>query len=126
MREIKFRAWDKENKKMKFVTDIVLVVQEGITDIWLNDEDDEDISYLPCEVVLMQYTELKDTKGQEIYDGDILSWGEGEVISYVKWVQNLGGWFTYGEFFNERLAKELNLGQAEIIGNIYENIDLLK
>lgn len=123
MREIKFRAWDKENKKMKFVTEIDLVDQEGITDIWLNDED---ISYLPCEVVLRQYTELKDIKGQEIYDGDILSWGEGEVISYVKWVQNLGGWFTYGEFFDEHLAKELNLGQAEIIGNIYENIELLK
>lgn len=69
MREIKFRVWDKELKEMCSVTDIQL---------WINyvhySRKDSDIGKgnYPADVILMQYTGLKDKNGTEIYEGDIV------------------------------------------------------
>ena len=57
-REIKFRAWDKENKKMAQVSKI--------------DFGPGGIKYLVDDSVLLEYTELKDKNGREIYESDIL------------------------------------------------------
>jgi len=77
-----------------------------------------------------QFTNLPDKNGKEIYEGDIIDWKIGEPpegIYEVKWWEN--GWFLENEDkHKEALYK--NLGEKpwtlEVIGNIYENPELLK
>lgn len=76
---------------------------------------------------LMQYTNLKDKNGKEIYEGDILKvkLDDGEANLYVKYtngeyrVVNEGKW-------EDSLYIYMYFGDVEVVGNIYENEDLLK
>lgn len=76
--------------------------------------------------VLMQYTNLKDKNGKEIYEGDILKvkLDDGEANLYVKYtngeyrVVNEGKW-------EDSLYAYMYFGDVEIVGNIYENEDLI-
>ena len=135
MREIKFRAWDKDRKVIIKDEDIDHIdFKKGIV-YWYDIEGSYDengdtewrqVQAVSNNVVLMQYTGLKDKngKGKEIYEGDIVvgvHWEEldtgigidkrsiqGDPFE-VKWDEQVLGWNLYGwEDF-------------EIIGNIYEN-----
>jgi len=72
---------------------------------------------------LMQYTGLKDSRGKEIYEGDILQHESLTQKEVVEWKNNMWteeGFMTgYGEWFG-------TADQYEIIGNIYENPKLLE
>lgn len=110
-REIKFRAWDKKEKKMIYPTFIT------------NDKKDDDYIYL-------QYTGLEDKNGIEIYEGDIVDFRHGERKLYIAF--NLGQWSMCG-CLNEPNKDYRNLdhyvnhdGPIEVIGNIYDNLDLLE
>lgn len=111
-RELKFRAWDKKYKEWQ--TDF-LISENGLN-VYIGYCDDR----IDCE--LMQYTGLKDKNGKEIFEGDILC-GYGNINTdeldissafVVKWDKN--GW----EIFKESET------QYYIIGNIYENENLLQ
>jgi len=117
MREIKFRAWNIVDEKMR----VVLKIDFDIKLVWLD-------KYVKGErrpywlefkdVELMQYTGLKDKNGKEIYEGDIARtpFGIGQVFD------RLGCWFV-------ELQKELGYFppfDIEVIGNVYENPDLIK
>lgn len=155
MREIKFRAWDKLEKKMiPWGVSREKGVRNNFT--FIHDKDDE--------YILMQYTGLKDRNGKEIYEGDIvkITWNPedhpeetssemliGEFIGYIEFNPFLGVHVIPG-FFEEpvQILVTLVVGQRqprrqedgfqmlteyiiknyriEIIGNIYQNPELLK
>ena len=116
MREIKFRVWDKELKEMCSVTDIQL---------WINyvhySQKDGDIGKgnYPADVILMQYTGLKDKNGKEIYEGDILRYSNGEILGVA--FDNKTAQFTT----KTRWLWPI-IDVCEIVGNIYDNPELLE
>ncbi|WP_457641412.1 YopX family protein [Persephonella sp.] len=117
MREIKFRAWLKETKEMIEVDDIRFLKPLTIntTSAWR----------LEDEIVLMQYTGLKDRNVREIYEGDILQRNNGSkyVVVFENGCFKLKPIGKHSEISTIAYAKHEPI---EIIGNIYENPDLLK
>ena len=119
MREIKFRAWDKETKKMFPVLEIDFVnewirMHSEITGQHCNHLDN---------LVLMQFTGLKDKTSREICEGDIILSPNNE-LGEISWD------YFYASFcvtFNGGFSEELDItlaSNSEIVGNIYENKEL--
>ena len=114
MREIKFRAWVLEEEEMYYSPE--MQDWDGF-DAWLRiDCEDNDID--EGSIKIMEFTGLKDKNGKEIYEGDVLS-----VIPYMEPIPNYRKQVTWIE---DRFAWNLNVVDIyEVIGNIYENPELL-
>lgn len=114
MREIKFRAWDKEQEKMYYVPAIYFSLKVAALGMG---KDSIEVGF--DNVELMQYTGLKDKNGKEIYEGDIVEWftkGNEKERAQVSWWSYPGHWGWWPN----------NIYSMEVIGNIYENPELLK
>lgn len=125
MREIKFLAWDRLKKQMFFVEAITYVKKTGLPKYvyYVGNKSPHSIR---TETTLLQYTGLKDKNGKEIYEGDIVRYNTGEAW-IVKW-SGRGG-FIYADNGNKNTAATNQLPdmhEVEVIGNIYENPELLK
>ena len=141
MRKIKFRAWDKKSKKMRQVTEIVFNTgfymeknDNSVKLIWVKGQDIIENKEIQMQrekdYILMQYTGLKDKNGVEIYEGDIVAerghYCNSDKIIYqkIQWKENYSCWLR-GEY--QRLTpKNIKQYQIEVVGNIYDNPDLLK
>ena len=109
MREIKFRAWDKKNKKFVYLE-------------LLNNREIKVDSFEATNIESWkQYTGLKDKNGKEIYEGDIILYSD---IVEPKIVEFRKGVFCYK--MHEKAYHIFDETQCNIIGNIYENPKLLK
>jgi uncharacterized phage protein (TIGR01671 family) len=127
-RVIKFRAWDKENKKM-FEVDRMCFLgsyeysgksydeNEAYT-VGPGDNGEQEIGN--CSNIIMQYTGIKDKNGKEIYEGDIIK-NDIDDVGVMK--------FFECEFLAMDMGNHcynVAIGEIEIIGNVYENKNLIK
>lgn len=134
MDRFKFRAWHSIQKRMidiyglgpDFVTENTLDGVDPGTNAFMGDDFEK--------LIIMQCTGIMDKKGTYIYEGDILGFGKSITTYAVVW--NKDGWlsfskegdkygpFSRGIYPNTRYDKENNM--SFIVGNIYENPELLK
>lgn len=127
MRDIKFRAWKKVGTQEMFRDIQAIDFKKGFIFI------DYKVSELTIRtdkeklenVVLMQYTGLKDENGVEIYEGDIVKSqnGTGGLI-----YKHIVEWNNFYKRFDPMGTDEscFNRESYEVIGNIYENPELLE
>lgn len=122
----RYRVWDKQTERMHIVSGIDF--NDGLVssvNIW-----HEGWPWVlePDEIVLMQSTGLKDKNGVDVYQGDIIRCTRGcphEVI----WLEKYGGTFFGGmpAWYLSGLSNGYSwTGREEVIGNIYENSELLE
>ncbi len=125
MREIKFRAWDKDLNEMH--TKNIIVYNGKLIAIECNvDEPIEDVIDEPTAIIhpnweLMQFTGLKDKNGKEVYESDILEMNKH--IYEVYWES------TYGRWCLKRICAVIEQpywDKSRVIGNIYENQELVR
>jgi len=115
MREIKFRAWDKEDKKMLYGIEREYDYKLGEGDCFGDFLDNKEW------YVVMQFTDLKDKNGKEIYEGDIVK----QHFYNSMWFDVIDK-VEIDSLFGVNLRTGIKDCEWEIIGNIYENPKLLK
>ena len=122
----KFRAWHNELGRMMSISDMWFNV-DSLGEIGLNDTIMNDyITVSPDEIELMQSTGLKDKNGKEIFEGDILFGYAGEDFwEIVEFDIEEGRWVRKDIYYNSKLGLSENNEFMEIVGNIYENKELL-
>ena len=115
MRNIKFRGYNKINKKMLNWNELLYTNLKNIFTMQKKDTG----------IILMQYIGLHDKNGKEIYEGDIVYFVSKDENAFILWdeetaryIIQFNGWCAD---FDNYYGKEL-----EVIGNIYDNPDLLE
>ena len=122
MREIKFRAWHKEEKIMGEVLGIDILHKE----IFFSNENVDCYEHKDVkDIELMEYTELKDKNNKEIYEGDIVTLHNGKykVIFNTEEARFV---LRDDEFEMNIPFTNNNNKRMEVIGNIYENSELME
>ncbi len=150
MRPIKFRAWDKEAKHFHYggtFFDLAESVDEG-NKFWYFGLQ---VGNHPDDIELMQFTGLLDKNGKEIYEGDIVRlhcFNHNLITATIEWLEDyarftpnihdkkikVDGGTSHGKMESMRTIHSWSGMHScfafpryiEVIGNIYENKNLLK
>jgi len=109
-RPIKFRAWFKPQRVM-------------LKSMLLKNTDflGGDLATIDPQIILLQFTGLTDKNGREIYEGDIVVDDFGQVFKSVF----VKGMFCWEGVENPAYPTVMDAGWLKVIGNIYENPELL-
>ena len=143
MRELKFRAWNKRDKKMEhldylnvskaeFAGNWKVALPEGLFDVATVKGN----MLMFKDIIILQYTGLQDRNGVDIYEGDVVTQYEIPSKAYDKKQQVFfhGGMFCVGVpgdlegplyFETNTIYRKKRVNLIEVVGNIYENEDLL-
>ena len=144
MKEIKFRAWDKEKEMMFPVRELRMFHEKPM--VWSTTSD---VGIPLQKVELMQYTGLKDKNGKEIYEGDVIivfdedivpvtDEGQGpiEPCNHIVAVEMRNGVWGFeipasddgetGWYGLHQWIEEISNEGYEVIGNQFENPELLQ
>jgi len=133
MRKIRFRAWDKFNKKM--------ISSMSLEDIFYDGNCSYDGSNILSndfnQYIFMQFTGLFDKNGKEIYEGDILEFNVcSETIDNIYITREIVSHSYYEIIPFSGIRNKCNwdgccgckcpIGEGIVIGNIYENPELIR
>ena len=95
---------------------------DPLSPVWFEESSWQDDDYAVCAdnvgFDLMQFTGLLDKNGKDIYEGDILSFNSRPPVGSVS--------FHSGSYWVADAVLGRASVQGEVIGNIYENPELLK
>jgi len=93
--------------------------------VWVN-YDGELMAGQEDEIIIQQYTGLKDKNGKEIYEGDIIKYDglTHGYLNYVSWKEEVK--WDKSRIYCSKINRNLDeLHAIEVIGNIFENPELL-
>lgn len=149
MKDIKFRAWDKNANKMIYSKDVYpksvykfefesfsnfkFVLSKMVNRINVKDKEGDDLYidyYTPVNADIMQYIGLKDSNNIEIYEGDIVKiedyFGE-DIVGRIIYDKITAGYVlkkgSEKNYF--QMSLDLESYVFYVLGNIYENTELL-
>jgi uncharacterized phage protein (TIGR01671 family) len=129
-RTIKFRAWDVPTKTMSPVSELFWSakgLRANGPSYHLGVQGNDLVE--DSNIVLMQFTGLTDKNGKEIYEGDILkldSWNPANVqVVFIEGAFCLAD--KEGHYTGDiHYIQHADIAQASVIGNIHENLELIK
>lgn len=125
-RELEFRAWSEQDKKMYKVGRIDLT-KSGVI-VYRENYQGYSRSTIE-EAELEQYAELKDKNGTKIFEGDVVTSDNFWDMKKTNNVNYIIIFSQYGFKMQDKTGMEFNLPLSiglDVIGNIHENKDLLK
>lgn len=130
-REIKFRVWDHNTDTMMIPDNFEFYDGEiGWIDAGREAGPKSGNDGDPGQFEIMQYTGLHDKNGREIYEGDVLQCadriyrnGESEKVNFEVKYAELSASFLAGPY---KLWELMHIRKCEVIGNAFENAELLE
>jgi len=121
-REIKFKVWDKDNNSC--CPDFFAFQEDGHI-LWEWSQGD----FTKSSNRFQQFTGLKDRNGREIYEGDILNYTLAGIVEDIKVEVRWGdcAWILYDIEYKDCIGHlTVAIKTYEVVGNIFENPELLK
>jgi hypothetical protein len=119
MRDIKFRAWLPDGHW-------AVAACGQMVDDYAEDNLFESIGfYGDCGVIFMQFTGLTDKNGKSIYEGDYIKSGYDTTLE-VYWSNKFAQFRFKERGHGNQECLFWDLEQFEVIGNIYENPELME
>ena len=124
MRELKFRAWD---KTVEHLYEVQTLIDGGdaIGRYVLNGE----MNYIHLcadEIIVEQYTGLKDKNGEPIYEGDIVGFKWTKRLYVVTYRLYDASFILENDEWEEAIHLSLDKDDFEVFGNIHESPELLE